>query len=128
MLVTASANHPPAVAGDFQIRINGPDQGLLNAWLVGLEKRESDPELAAKAAAGELPPLPFKGGVEREIKAQNKVGSLWYVAAWMGLRGEDLQLDTEQELQLVCSRTRVPVMYTLNPAKLFNIAQGGGDV
>lgn len=128
MLVTASAKEPPPSQTDFDARINGPDKGLINAWLVGLDKRRSDPELASKAQAGELPPLPFKGGVEKAIKAQNKIGALWYVAAWKGLRGEDLSLDTNQELQLVCTRTRVPVLYTMDQNKLFSTAAGGDDV
>lgn len=124
MLITASASNPPLGRDKYVDRIEGPDRGLINAWLVGLEKRQSDPELACKAEAGELPPLPYKGGVEKKIKGQNKIGSLWYVAAWRGLRGEDLALDTEQELQLICSKTLVPVTYTLSTSKLFSNAAG----
>lgn len=128
MLVTASAKEPPLSQTTYQSRIQGPDKGLLNAWLAGLEQRRINPELANKAQAGELPPFAFKGGVEKKIKAQNKIGSLWYVAAWHGMRGEDLHLDTEKEIQLVCSKTRVPVTYTLDQAKLFSNSAGASDV
>lgn len=128
MLITASAINPPPVSEDYSIRINGPDKGLVNAWLVGLEKRQSDLELASKAQAGELPVLPFKGGVEKKIKTRSKMGSLWYVAAWHGLRGEDLALDTDQELQLICAKTLVSVTYTFNTSKLFSSAAESTDV
>lgn len=122
MLVTASALHPPPFQNDFELRLNGPDRGLINAWQAGLNLRANNSELVEKALAGELPPLPFKGGIERKIQAQNKVGSLWYVAMWQGLRGEDLHVDTDQNIQLVCSKTRVPVKYTLDTATLFSKA------
>lgn len=120
MLITASAANPPSVSENYATRFNGPDKGLITAWLVGLEKRQSDPDLAGKAQAGELPPLPYKGGVEKKIKTRTKIGSLWYVAAWRGLRGEDLEMDTMQELQLVCTKTLVPVTYTFDQLKLFS--------
>lgn len=120
MLVTASANTPPAISESMSERLEGPDRGLINAWLVGLEKRKTDPAIAMKAIAGELPPLPFKGGVEKKIKSQTKVGSLWYVASWRGLRGEDLCIDTDTDIRLVCSKTGVPVTYTLDIKRLFS--------
>lgn len=120
MLITASAANPPPISDDFAARVNGPDKGLINAWLVGLEKRASDPALSNRALEGELPPLPYKGGVEKQVKTRKKMGSLWYVAAWHGLRGEDLKLDTEQELRLICTKTLVPVTYTFDSGKLFS--------
>ena len=126
MLVTAIALEPPAFEACFNKRLKNPDRGLINAWLVGLSKRNSDPELAEKAAAGELPPLVFKGGVSRKIKG-DKIGSLHYVAAWQGLRGEDLSLETDKELTLNCSRTKVSVTYTLDMNKLFSAAAGASN-
>lgn len=126
MLVTAIALEPPAFEACFNKRLKGPDRGLINAWLVGLTKRSSDPELAEKAVAGELPPLVFKGGVSRKIKGA-KIGALHYVAAWQGLRGEDLHLDTDEELILQCSKTNVSVTYTLDMSKLFSAAAGTGN-
>lgn len=122
MLVTASAATPPPFDDDFFTRIHGPDQGLINAWLTGLNARSTSPETALAAAAGELPPFIYKGGIAQKIKAKNKIGSLHYVAAWQGLRGEDLRLDTDTEVTLTCSKTGVPVTYTLDVSKLFSNA------
>ncbi|KQW24694.1 hypothetical protein ASC83_11095 [Acidovorax sp. Root402] len=98
--------------------MEGPDKGLINAWITGLAKSVDSPELAAKATAGELPVLPFRGGVEAAIKTKTKVGHLLYVAMWQGLRGEDLQVDTDIELSMTCTRTGVPVLYTMDFEKL----------
>lgn len=125
MIVSRSVVSPPAVDECFETRIHGEDQGLINAWLVGLKKRQDDPALANAAMAGELPPLPFRGGVARPIKGV-KVGALQYLAAWQGLRGEDLLLDTDSEPTLSCSRTGVEVTFTLDLKKLFSST--GGDV
>lgn len=122
MLITASAANPPPKSENYEQRISGADKGLINAWLVGLAKRQSDPGLARKAEAGELPLLPYKGGVEKKVKTRDKIGSLWYVAAWQGLRGQDLEMDTQEEVQLVCSKTLVPVTYTFDVLKLFSSA------
>lgn len=118
MLLTYSAKTPPIPSDDYYERIEGPDQGLINAWVVGLEKRATWPDTAAKALAGELPVLPFRGGVEKRIKRTDKVGSLLYVAMWHGLRGEDLNLDTAAEISMQCTRTGVPVLYTMDYNKL----------
>lgn len=127
MLVTASALNPPPIDSNFDTRINGPDKGLINAWLAGLNARANNPLLVAAAQADELPPFVFKGGVAKAIKAKNKIGALHYVAAWLGLRGEDLCLDTEEEITLVCSKTQVPVTFTLDQAKLFSKAAEVGS-
>ena len=111
MLLRCSFAHPPALA-DFDQRVNGPDGGLINAWLAGIALRQRHPGLVAAAMAGELPVLPYRGGVERAIKARDKVGSLHYLAMWQGLRGEDLELKTDAEPVLTCVRTGVPVRYT----------------
>lgn len=118
MIVTHSARNPPPISEDYAVRMEGPDKGLINAWITGLAKRVDAPELAAKATAGELPVLPFRGGVEAAIKTKTKVGHLLYVAMWQGLRGEDLQIDTDAELSMTCTRTGVPVLYTMDFEKL----------
>ncbi len=122
MLIQASVNNPPPFEHDFQKRINGPDKGLINAWLAGMNYVREYPDVAARAKAGELPVLPWRGGVDRAIKTRNKIGALQYVAMWQGLRHEDLHLDTEAEPVMVCQRTGVPVTFTLDIRKLF--AQG----
>lgn len=99
--------------------MEGPDKGLINAWLAGIEKRRELPDLAARARNGELPILPYRGGVEKAIKTRNKIGALHYVAMWQGLRGDDLRVDMNDEPTLVCQRTGVPVTYTMDINKLF---------
>lgn len=118
MLLSHPSKTPPILSDDFQERLEGPDQGLINAWVAGLEKRASWPGTAAKALGGELPVLPFRGGVEKRIKRTDKVGSLLYVAMWQGLRGEDLNLDTAAEISMTCTRTGVPVLFTMDYNKL----------
>lgn len=118
MLLIQNANTPPVPSADYYERIEGPDQGLINAWVAGLDKRSSWVETAEKALAGELPVLPFRGGVEKRIKRTDKVGSLLYVAMWQGLRGEDLHLDTDTEISMTCARTGVPVLFTMDYNKL----------
>lgn len=118
MIVTLFAHDPPPINEDYTLRIDGPDRGLINAWLAGLEKRKEWPEVIAKVSAGELPPLPFRGGIAEEIQTKKKVGHLWYVAMWHGLRGDDLNLSTGAELVMVCSRTGVSVLFTIDQEKL----------
>lgn len=100
----------------FDQRVNGPDSGVINAWRAGVAMRGAP--VQALAEAGELPVLPFRGGVERPLKIKQKIGALHYLAMWQGLRGEDLELDTEDEPVLVCARHGVKVLFTLDYEKL----------
>jgi hypothetical protein len=94
----------------------GPDAGIIASWERGLEKRTEDAAMAQRALSGELLVLPWKGGVERPIKAR-KYGTFLYLAMWQGLRGEPLNIETSQEVTLVCARTQMQVTYTSNRAK-----------
>jgi len=89
----------------------GEDEGLITCWEVGRKIRERDPDLAKRVENGELPILGWKGGVEKKIK-KKKYGTLNYLAAWQGLRGEDLDIDLSQEPELICSKTGMKVIYT----------------
>lgn len=111
MLVTARANLPPALPPIWKERWEGQDAGLLAAWIRGLEKRAESPEIAAACRAGELPVLAWRGGVEKHIKGV-KSGTLLYLATWQGLRGDDLQIDTDAEVIKTCARHGVTVVYT----------------
>lgn len=95
----------------------GPDKGLIVCWEIGRELGIKEPELAAQARNGELPPCGWKGGIEKEMKTKEKYGSLFYLAQWQGLRGEDLNIDLFEETELICSRTGMKVIYTNNPKK-----------
>lgn len=52
------------------------DKGLITCWEIGREKREKEPELAARAENGELPVLGWKGGVEKNTIKGEKYGTL----------------------------------------------------
>lgn len=88
------------------------DKGLITCWEIGREKREKEPELAARAENGELPVLGWKGGVEKNTIKGEKYGTLYYLAQWQGLRGEDLDIDPSQELEITCSKTGMKIIYT----------------
>lgn len=100
---------------------------MVACWLRGIEKAKEDPSLAAKAIAGELPTLAWKGGVEKKIKSRNKIGSMYYLATWQGLRGDDLNIDLGSEVVLTCTRTGVPVTFTQDIKKLLTEGEKDGD-
>lgn len=79
-------------------------------------KRE-DPSLAAQAAEGQLVVLPWKGGVEKATKRKQKFGTLYYLAMWQGLRCEDLNINTAEEVVFNCTATGMAVVFTGNLAK-----------
>lgn len=120
MRIQASFAAPPSFEPDYERRNHGPDEGLINAWLAGVSKRSAWPHIAQQAAAGELPPLPYKGGIPKQLKTvKEKIGSMHYLAMWTGLRGEDLDLDTEREETRTCTKYGVKVLFTLSTAALF---------
>lgn len=93
-------------------RWHGPDYGLIACWECGAEKALKGPNLARLAKAGELVTLPWKGGVSKKLKSRTKFGTLKYLAMWQGLRGEDLDIDTESEVVVTCTKFGVPVTFT----------------
>lgn len=94
----------------------GADKGIVACWERGREKAKEDAELAECACRGELPILAWKGGVEKKIKAK-KYGTLQYLAQWQGLRGENLDIHMNKEVEIVCSKTGMPVIYTSDMSK-----------
>ncbi len=111
MLIQASAAKPPQQGESWEERQEGEDCGLISAWLAGRGMRERDPAAAQAALRGELPVLPFKGGVEKPIKG-SKIGSLHYIAMWQGLRGDDLNVTLGSRPVMRCIRTGVQVYFT----------------
>ncbi len=101
----------------WEERWAGPDAGLITCWEVGRRLRDSDPTLVDRVMRGELPSLGWKGGVEKPTKKMWIYGTLYYLAQLQGLRGEDLNIDTSTEPELVCSKTMVRVIYTRDLAK-----------
>jgi len=43
---------------------------------------------------------------------------LFYLATWQGLRGEDLDIHTDQDIQIVCAANEVVVTFTDDKEKL----------
>ena len=121
MKVQRSVMKPIRSGLSIEERWKGPDQGLIAAWERGREvSDESSPEsqnLIARARRGELVILPWKGGVERALKAKLKYGTMRYLAMWQGLRGEDLDVDLARDLERTCTSTGMTVIYTNDPAK-----------
>lgn len=107
-----SVKQPIREGLSFEELWRGPDRGLIGCWERGRQIRLQDPELAARAAKGELVMLVWKGGVEKKVKGAEKPGTLEYLATWQGLRGEDLDLDPEASRVIVCARTGQAVVFS----------------
>jgi hypothetical protein len=82
----------------------GPDKGLIYCWERGRELQKENPELTESAKNGELPVMWWIGGVERKLKGK-KQGTLFYLATWQGLRGDDLNIDPDGEDTEICTST-----------------------
>lgn len=121
----ASGNNDLEPALDWAARWEGPDKGARTAWLAGAQMRRRDPDLAQRAESGELVPLPFRGGVTRQLKTKSKVGHNLYLAMWQGLRGEALDVDMDAEVSRTCTRFGVPVLFTSDMGK--NFSQGESE-
>ena len=67
----------------------GADNGLIASWERGKELSVEDPGLRARALAGELVVLGWKGGIEKRTKKGWQYGTLRYLAMWQGLRIRD---------------------------------------
>lgn len=115
--ICRSISEPDRAGQSWEERWKGPDQGLITCWEVGRKLRESKPELAEKALAGELPTLGWKGGLAEGVKIKKKYGSLSYLAQWQALRGEDLDIDLSTEPSLTCSKSNAVVTFTSDISK-----------
>lgn len=94
-------------------RWHSEDKGLISCWETGRKLSETMPETAEAARNNELPVLGWKGGIAKKIKdTKTKFASLYYLAQWQGLRGEDLNIDLSEEILLTCSKTNVTFLYT----------------
>lgn len=94
------------------------DRGLIACWERGRAKSLEDTTLAQQARNGQLMILPWKGGFKKIVKKKQKYGSFYYLAMWQGLRGDDLNIDTENESTLTCSVTSMTVVFTNDMTKL----------
>jgi len=92
-------------------------------------KCKETPELASRAIKNELVMLPWKGGFnlpklnakpKKKVSTAIKYGVFDYLAMWQGLRGEDLNIDTDKELFITCPREKREVIFTNSYAKFAN--------
>ena len=111
MRIFRSCSEPVRGGLTWEERWGTIELGIISAWECGMEKRREFPDLASAAMDGELVPLPWKGGVDKAIKGE-KVGVFWYLAMWQGLRGDDLDLDPDNECTKTCTATKVTVVFT----------------
>lgn len=93
---------------------DGADNGLIWCWELGRLFRDQDQKssLVRSAELGELPVLDWRGGVAKKLKAKTKSGSLQYLAQWQGMRGDDLNIPLDKEIQHKCSRTGQVVVFS----------------
>jgi hypothetical protein len=112
-----SCQEPIRIGLSFEERWRGPDKGLITCWEVGRDMSKKEPALAERARKGELPVIGWKGGVDKKIKKKEKYGTYNYLALWQGLRGDDLNIELTEEIEIVCSRTGMKVVYTDDATK-----------
>jgi len=107
------------------------DNGLIWCWERGRQYRtettaqpvwkngryslpETPAERAVRAVNGELVMDGWRGGVEKKLKdpRKKKSGTLQYLATWQGMRGEDLDIDLDEERTIVCTRFQQAVTFS----------------
>jgi len=101
------------------------DRGLIACWENGRELSQRNPEQADCAKNGELIKLGWVGGVSQKLKQRVFNGTLFYLAKWQGLRGDDLDIDVDGDTVLECLKTGQVVKYN---SKLPIDSEISGDV
>lgn len=91
MKVFRARSEPTRVGRTWDERWGSTELGLITSWERGREKSLEDPQLAQQARDGQLMVLPWKDGVEKELKTTKKYGVFNYLAMWQGLRGGRLE-------------------------------------
>ena len=117
MKIHRPITEPIRKEGSWDERWKAEDRGLIACWECGRKYRVKNLSLAAQASSGQLVVLGWKGGVEKAIKKKQKFGTLYYLAMWQGLRGEDLSIDPNEEISLTCTVTGMTVVYTADMTK-----------
>ena len=115
--VYLAIDEPIRTNPSWEERWQGEDQGLIQCWETGRARGDKQPELREKVKAGELPPLDWKGGIIKKLKAKVKYGSLFYLAELQGIGAEDLNIDLSQEHTRICSKTGQTVVLTPDSTK-----------
>jgi hypothetical protein len=119
-IVTRSIAESPRKGLSTDELSKSEDHGLVVCWDVGRRLAAKRPDLAERAKRGELPELVWKGGVEKELTNPEKYGTLYYLATWQGLRNENLYIDPALEVEHVCVKTGVKVIFTGDSNKYAN--------
>jgi hypothetical protein len=113
MQIKRSIHEPIRTGLSMEARWKSSDDGLIAAWERGRAMSAEDPELAAKTRAGALVSLPWRGGVpDPPPKTKTKPGTFRYLAMWQGLRGDDLNIDTDAEVVVWCSASGLSVTFS----------------
>lgn len=112
MIIERSILEPIRSDQSWDDRWTGPDKGLISCWEVGRLKRVDNQDLVKKCEAGQLLVLGWVGGVAENLKMKEKRGSLFYLAQWQGIRGEDLYIDRAIGASVICTSSGVKVTFT----------------
>ncbi len=99
----------------YDERENQEDNGLISAWEVGRNQAKKDEEFASKVINGALPVSVFKGGFKKKLDTiYFKYATFKYLAQLQGLKGIDLDIDTDRDdgLELVCSETGMKSIFS----------------
>jgi len=113
--VSRSIDEPIRDNPSFEERWKEYDKGLITAWEVGREKAINNPSLIESIKKNELPPLGWDGGHKKHLKSiKFKYGVLHYLAQWQGVRGDDLDIDSERDegKEMICSKTNMKTIFT----------------
>ncbi len=89
LIIKRSINEPIRENLSFDERWKTDDRGLVTSWEAGRELAQNNSNLSQQACDGELVELPWKRGSWR------------YLAMWQGLRGEDLNINTTEQIQMI---------------------------
>lgn len=88
-------------------------------WVLGTGTREKPRRRDAGGASPKRPArfIAVEGRRSEGVKKKQKYGTLYYLAMWQGLRGDDLSITLEEETTLTCSITKMNVIFTINMKK-----------
>ena len=121
MLLSRVINEPIRESLSWESAWRGEDGGLIKCWENGRLRRRSrhddDVKIVESAVAGEFQPLDWAGGILGDPNMKKRYGSFNYLATWQGLRGEDLHIDTSREIEYVCTRTGIRIIFTSDTSK-----------
>ena len=106
-----SINEPIREGLSWHERWGREDNGLIACWENGRKLAKKDSEMAELAKNGELVRFGWTGGVSKKLKQNIFHGTLFYLAKWQGLRGDDLDIDLDGDTFLTCTKTGQIVKY-----------------